>query len=130
MEKKTKDEFSMPDIREWLTVLDNLRQENIALKYRLSEAVRQSISRPFIETAEIFQQKSVDKDQLIDLLRHDIANLLIKMKFNDVVDNDAAVLQQQARTLETDVQKVVSGFEQMKQAFDQYLTGYDAPGSK
>jgi len=121
--QKLNEEFSITDVREWLVALDELRQENIVLKNRLSEAVRKSASRPFIEEAEVFQQRSIDKDQVIDLLRYDIANLMVKMKYNGLISGETPVLQQQAVTLKSDVEKLVSGFTQMKQSFDHYLSG-------
>jgi hypothetical protein len=113
----------MTDVREWLAVLDDLRQENIVFKNRLSEAVKESQSRPFIEEAENFQQRSIEKDQIIDLLRYDITNLLMKMRHKDITGGELPVLQQQANVLNSDIQKLASGFGQMQQSFDRYLSG-------
>jgi len=122
MNNKQYEGVSMVDVRELLAALDELRQENIAFKNRLSEAVRQSTSRPFIEEAEHFQQRSIDKDQVIDLLRYDIANLLVKLRYNGLVNSHAPVLLQQVAVLWSDVQKLASGFEQMRRAFDLHLS--------
>lgn len=121
MKQKT-ETLSLPLIRQWLSVLDELRQENIILKNRLSEAVSRSMNRSFIEVADVLLQHSVDKDQVIDLLRHDIAGLMVKIKREDAPAADV-MLDKQLQTLGGDVDKIVTGFRQMKQDFEQYLSG-------
>ncbi|XZF15714.1 hypothetical protein ACTHGU_06225 [Chitinophagaceae bacterium MMS25-I14] len=119
MSKKQDEAYSVSAVREWLTILDELRQENIRLQDRLSATIKDEVSRTFIEDAEAFQQKFIDKDQVINLLRYDIAGLLKQMQL-PVQANIRSILQ--ARQLEKDLHKVISRFNLLKDSFDKYLT--------
>ncbi|RXK86941.1 hypothetical protein [Filimonas effusa] len=107
------------EAKQWLVILDELRQVNILLKNRLVHALKQDVSRNFIETAEYYHQKFIDKDQLIRLLRHDITSLL--EEHIDAQDDSAPWLSR-FFTLEKDMQRIISEFSGMKAAFETYLS--------
>ncbi len=106
-------------IRSWTTTLEKLRQENILLKNRLSVAVQQQESRTFLEEAESFQQRFVDKDQVIDLLRHDISILAWKNRQLVFAGIDKPLL-----LLARDIATLVAEFDQMREAFHRCLAEY------
>jgi hypothetical protein len=107
-------------IKEWLSILDGLRQENVLLKSRLSNALQQKVSRSFIETAEDFQQKFISKDQLIDLLRHEMTGLLERSVII-IKEEKANTFQSRYETLEKDMQRLITEFHLMKTAFGRSL---------
>ncbi len=106
-------------IRIWTTTLEKLRQDNVCLKNRLSAAVQHTVSRSFLEAAEFYQQRFIDKDQIIDLLRYDISNLAHKS-----MQGGQAVSELQVRHLAKDIDALVSEFNQMKDSFNRYLDEY------
>jgi hypothetical protein len=66
-------------VTRWLSVLAQLRIENIRMKYELSGIIQKDIDADLLEKAENFQQCFVQKDQLMDLLRLDLNHLLCKL---------------------------------------------------
>lgn len=62
-------------ITAWQAVLEEVKLENVRLKNLFASAISKNVSRKFVEQAEIFQQKFLDKDQVFDLLHHDISSL-------------------------------------------------------
>lgn len=110
--------YSETEIKEWSTTIDNLKQENVILKNRLSEVVKGTLSNSLIDSAESFQQKFINKDQVIDLLRHDISDLLAGIsKRNMAGDNDDKI-----SLLRRDVQRIVLEFNKMKSSFERFLS--------
>ncbi|MFA6059134.1 MAG: hypothetical protein WC756_13100 [Taibaiella sp.] len=67
------------ECRKWPAILNELRTRNVQLKEQLSQAIKGDVSLSFVEQAEIFQQKFVEKDQILELLRHDVRAMLDKL---------------------------------------------------
>jgi hypothetical protein len=60
----------------WKHLLGILSQENVSLKTGLSELlIRQPVKSAFLEVAEHYQNIFLQKDQIISLIRKDIAEL-------------------------------------------------------
>lgn len=112
-------------IRHWLNTLDVLTQENNAFKQSLSEVLKGNIGKSGIAAAEQFQQRSIDKDQLLYLMRHDIITLLEQLDQRTHPDNDAATLSL-FQSLERDIQQLRSAFSEMKTDFCRWLNAHDA----
>jgi len=104
----------MPENGNWLNALNELRVENIRLKDQLSAAISQDVSHEFVEKAEQFQQRFVEKDQVIDLLRHDIIML-------HTVKSNADTHQRQFTVLEKDMKQLIHEFYQMKTSFASFI---------
>lgn len=100
--------------KKWLATLHELKTENIRLKDQLSLTISGPVSPEFIDLAERFQQHFVEKDQVIDLLRHEI-NTLIPRLAAPAQAGDA--LLQQCRILERDMERLLHEFQQMQRAF-------------
>jgi hypothetical protein len=59
----------------WKHLLGSMTEENIRLKSRLSEILKGKCNNSLLEKAEIFQNSFIKEDELISLLRNDIAEL-------------------------------------------------------
>lgn len=64
------------DIREWQERVELLRTENNQMKYQLAKAILKNVSVTFLEASEDLYQILLDKDQAMDLIRHEIVTLL------------------------------------------------------
>jgi hypothetical protein len=98
--------------------LNELRAENIILKDQLSDAVRGEVSVAFVQTAEGFQQRFIEKDMVIDLLRHDLNKLQDGLSAGEWVPGEA---QRQCTVLDKNVQHLIHEFRQMKASFLKFL---------
>lgn len=109
--------------RKWQAVLTELRTENIQLKEQLSQAISQEVSAAFVEEAEQFQQRFLERDQVIDLLRHDINTLQQKISGHTTTGGE----DRQFTLMEKDMEKLICEFHQMKVSFSRFLAA-NKPG--
>ena len=107
---------SNAELKEWQTQLEQLRLENNKLKNLLAKAISKEVSASFVEAAEAYQQKFIDKDQVVDLIRHELASLI------SAADSNA--LSEQSRQyvkLKMDIQRFVKEYNQLKSSFLKHL---------
>jgi len=107
--------YYITESKKWLTSLHELRGENIRLKDQLSEAISRDVSPDFIDTVERFQQLFLEKDQIIDLLRHDIKVLLYSKE--PITDSE----ERQYIVIEKDIEQLTDDFHKMKTSFGDFL---------
>lgn len=103
-------------VKKWLILLNELRQDNIDLKNKLSETLqKRDANRSFVENADRYQQNILIKDQVFDLFRHDLTVLIAKLKTLSKIEKETLVL-------ERDINKITEDFFKMKAALEDYLT--------
>ncbi|MCF3107648.1 hypothetical protein LL912_02535 [Niabella sp. CC-SYL272] len=103
----------MKESGKWLTILSELKMDNVLLKNRLSKAISGKVPSGFVEQAELFQQQFVDKDQVIDLLRRDVILLQEEIYRKGMTEANSiqhAVLGKAAKQLQFEFQKMKSSF--------------------
>lgn len=59
----------------WMRLLDFMMSENIHLKNRLSEILKEQFDEKLLSGVENFQNTFLKQDQLIELLRNEVAEL-------------------------------------------------------
>ncbi|MBK8610693.1 MAG: hypothetical protein IPL84_12335 [Chitinophagaceae bacterium] len=59
----------------WKRTLEYLIDENIHLKNRLSEILKNRFDKYLLEEVDDFQNRFIQEDQLVSLIRHDIVEL-------------------------------------------------------
>ena len=108
----------------WKRLLGFMRDENIHLKNMLSEVLKYKFDKNLLEEAESFQNSFLKEDDLIGLLRNDIAELdklLGMMIFEDgkIINGiDMKLLK-----LRNNIIIAESQFGELKAAFNNYLSG-------
>jgi regulator of replication initiation timing len=108
------------ELRKWQELLKSLRMENTQLKDRLSGAISREVSNDFVDKAELYQQRFIEKDQVIDILRLEVHYLLQKFSASE----NSAGNEQQYRVLEKDIEKLIAEFQQMALSFSSFLNQY------
>ena len=63
------------EVNTWKRLLNFFSDENVYLKTRLSEILRNGFDRKLLEEFENFQTKFIKQDEMITFLRNDIAEL-------------------------------------------------------
>lgn len=114
MENVKNNELFSEKIAAWLTILEDVKFEQIRLKNLLAEAISKNVSRKFVEEAEAFQQKFLDKEQVVELLRHDIISMMTNK--SDVVRTGLLF-----NSLERDMLRLQAEIATLKALFYQYL---------
>jgi hypothetical protein len=59
----------------WKRLLDFFREENVYLKNRLSDILKESFDRSLLEALENFQSQFIKQDELNGVLRNEISEL-------------------------------------------------------
>lgn len=105
------------EVRVLLFELAYLKQENTNLKNGLSRALRDKVAGSFVEKAEEFQQMFINKDQVIDLFRHEVSTLMIAgpPETRNGQHSEKVVEMQQ------EIEVLISCFFEMRAAFEKYL---------
>lgn len=67
--------YYLEEIEKWQFMIKDLKLENSQLKDKLSEALHHKDLSSFMDQAEYFQQRFIEKDQVLDLFRQDILSL-------------------------------------------------------
>lgn len=63
------------EVNTWKRLLNFFKDENVYLKNRLSDILKNGFHRKFLEEFENFQTKFIKQDEVISLLRNDTAEL-------------------------------------------------------
>lgn len=107
----------------WKRLLGFVAEENIHLKNRLSEVLKAHFDKNLLNDVENFHNEFIRADELIGLLRNDIAefdNLLTREEFED-----GAIMKQVERKLKKlrhGVKDTEEHFAKLKSAFNSYLS--------
>ena len=108
----------------WKRLLGFLMDENNRLKLRLSELIHGTADEQLLARAEQFQNSFVREDQLIQLLRNEIAelNILLQQKKNGepLITETGSRLQK----LRKSILYTENGFYKLMIAFNMYLFEY------
>lgn len=111
------------EYRTWLRTLEFLQQENIFLKDRLTDIVKNDISTELLDKAEFFQNSFINKDTVIALLRYEIKeqNRALDEGYNNGNGLNAKIESKQGQ-LREDINKMESEFSKLKFEFNNYLS--------
>ncbi|CAL1519847.1 hypothetical protein [Chitinophaga sp. MM2321] len=107
--------------RSWIKTLEGLRKENGLLLNRLAEALRDVDDPAFLVQAEEFQTRMLEKEEALVLLRHEV---LEQLDFLDILPQPLPESPHQYTVLDSDVQKMVLDFNQMKDAFARFIMAW------
>lgn len=111
------------EIESWKRALAFVMEENIALKYRMGEILKNESGTEAIDTFEYFQNSFLKEDEMISLIRMDIyqqENLLVKEQYFDGVKvKDLLHVQNRLRN---EIEKLEAYFNQLKNAFNYFAT--------
>jgi hypothetical protein len=107
----------------WKRLLGFVMEENIHLKSRLSEILKENFDKNLLNDVENFYNEFIRADELIGLLRNDIAEfdgLLTREVFED-----GAIMRQVERKLKKlrhGVKSTEEHFASLKSSFNSYLS--------
>ncbi|PSL47840.1 hypothetical protein CLV51_102700 [Chitinophaga niastensis] len=99
--------------KSWSKILETLRADNAVLINHLSEVLKGTAKRSFIEEAEEFQLSMLDKEETLILLRHELREQLDWLE-SQPAEKEAP---HQYATLKSDMEQMVQEYERMKAAF-------------
>ena len=106
----------------WKRLLSFMMDENVHLKNRLSEILKNSFDRNLLEEIENFQNRFIKEDSWIGLLRHDV------VEFDKLLERDISEDGQVAPEINSRLNKLRNNiinadkeFDRLKTEFNSYL---------
>lgn len=107
----------------WKRLMRFIMEENIQMKNRLSEVLKNTNDTSFLEEVESFQSCFIKEDELIGLLRNDITDLdkLLTTKEPEEKEISGEVTRKLNR-LRNNIVNVETQFNKLKMEFNCYLS--------
>lgn len=109
----------------WKRVLRYMSDENILLKYRLSEMLKGKFDMDILNKAEGFQNSFLREDAFIGLLRNDVLEFekQLNQELNSDHDLNSDILDKQ-NTIRATLKAAEKHFNKLKAEFNNYLLEY------
>lgn len=107
----------------WHRLLAFMIDENIHLKNRLSEILKHVFDKDLLEEMENFQSRFIKEDELIGLLRNDLAEL-DKLLMREILEdgNIKNDINRKLKNLRSNIVITEAQFSQLKIEFNDYLS--------
>ncbi|HSQ44858.1 MAG TPA: hypothetical protein VLM16_07660 [Ginsengibacter sp.] len=109
------------EVNTWKRLLNFFKEENVYLKNRLSDILKNGFERKFLDEFENFQTKFVKQDEVISLLRNDTAELdkLLNNYLNDGIIDES--VDKKLAHLRNNMANYERQFFQLQLNFNTYL---------
>ena len=122
----------MPDLRlkqlhyesdTWKRLLGFILDENIRLKNRLSEVLKDKFDKNLLAEVEAFQNSFIKEDALVALLRNDVAEL-DKLLVREICEDGKIInkIDIRMKNLRNNIMNAEIQFGKLKSAFNSYLS--------
>jgi hypothetical protein len=107
----------------WKRLLGFMMDENVHLKFRLSDILKNSFNKQLLEQLEIFQSNFVKVDDLISVLRNDLAELDKQLVWN--MPEEAKIMRDieiKMKKIRNNINNAETQFSQLKSEFISFLS--------
>jgi predicted RNase H-like nuclease (RuvC/YqgF family) len=107
----------------WKRILCFMQEENVHLKNRLSEVLKDRFNNNLLEEVESFQSSFIKEDELISFLRNEVAEIdgeLVKEIFVDGKLNKG--MDKKIHQLRNNLSNAEKRFGRIKMSFNNYLS--------
>ena len=111
------------EINTWKRLLSFMSEENIQLKNRLSEVLKNNFDKNLLEEVEIYYTNIIKEDELFILLRNEINeldNLLVRKVFEE--EEFMKNFEKKFRRFSNNIKNSEKQFGKLKLNFNNYLT--------
>lgn len=107
----------------WKRLLGFIMDENIHLKYRLSEVLKDKFNKNLLEEVEIFQSRFIKEDALIGLLRNEVVEL-DKLLVREIFEDSRIIkeIDRKLKKLRNNIIIAEKQFGKLKSEFNNYLS--------
>jgi regulator of replication initiation timing len=107
----------------WKRLLGFMMDENIHLKNRLSEILKDGFNENLLGEVEIFQSRFVKEDAMIALLRNEVAELE-KLLVREIFEDGRIIkeVERKLKKLRNNIKNAETEFGNLKSQFNSYLS--------
>jgi len=107
----------------WKRLLAFMKDENVHLKNRLAEILKNKIDNNLLDDIENFYSVFLKQDELIDLLRFELADL-DKLLVRELAEDGINIskVEKKIKTVRKDIEHAEQYFSRLKSEFNSYLS--------
>lgn len=107
----------------WKRLLAFLKDENVYLKNRLSEILKNGFETNLLDEIELFQTRFIKEDEMISSLQTDISEL-DKLLVREIFEDGRIMkkVKKRIKQLKAEMKTAETQFRKMKQEFINYLS--------
>jgi len=113
------------EIGRWQKRLEQLQQENVQLKTKVADIIKDDIDMNILERMEYFLTSFINKDAVLALLRYDLAEQLKATRKNSDAASTSLIEKKQLK-LSQDMTKMEEEFDRLKLDFNTYIESFEA----
>lgn len=106
----------------WKRSLSFMMEENVRLKNRISEILKDNFDNGLLENIESFQNKFVDEDTRMSLLRDDVAGLENLLLSDTPKKENNEAIEKKLKKVRTNIIEAEKQFSGLKLSFNNYLS--------
>ena len=106
----------------WKRSLGFMMEENVRLKNRISEILKDNFDNGLLENIESFQNKFIDEDTRMSLLRDDVAGLENLLLIESPVTENNEAIEKKLKKVRNNIIEAEKQFSGLKLAFNNYLS--------
>jgi hypothetical protein len=105
-------------------LLDFIAEENVQLKNRISEILKNSFDKSMLNQMELFQNRFIMEDELVSLLRNDAA--LIERQLQQMAGDETgiAAINRKLRKLSYNIEAAENQFIKLRSDFNVFLANH------
>lgn len=109
------------ELKSWLRKIDILQQENVMLKNKVADVMKNDMDRVAVEKVENYLANFLEKDAILALLRRDIAEEMKKAGYYQNEEESDTNEKKQA-SLRKDIAQMEFEFYKLKGDFTNYIS--------
>ncbi len=107
----------------WKRVLGYMQEENIHLKNRLSDVLKERFDKKMLDDVEIFQNNFIKGDDLIGLLKNELADIENSLLTDIFVDKEINKnIEMRIKKMRINIDMAEKNFTRINNDFNNYLS--------
>ena len=110
------------EINTWKRMLGFMQEENVHLKNRLSDVLKDRFNKNMLDGVEFFQTNFIKEDQVIGLLKSEVAEVENILKRDLVTEESIFPTSKRMETVRNNIDAAEKDFTKINNDFNKYLS--------
>ena len=110
------------EINTWKRMLGFMQEENVHLKNRLSDVLKDRFNKNMLAGVEFFQTNFIKEDEVIGLLKSEVAEVENILKWDLVTDENIFPASKRMETVRNNIDAAEKDFTKINNDFNKYLS--------
>ena len=110
------------EINTWKRMLGFMQEENVHLKNRLSDVLKDRFNKNMLDGVEFFQTNFIKEDEVIGLLKSEVAEVENILKWNLITDENIFPTSKRMETVRNNIDAAEKDFTKINNDFNKYLS--------